>query len=205
MEKRYKILLHSRAYQNAASYLQELQTGATSPGSYLQAQLQGKEIPRLSVEAFLECLLRTKRPQIFAESAVYGNGQDWNKRELKLLGAIGIAVPVEVYDDGRHHTPVPHAEPFAAHLLFAAGALLRNGRRQIPVDWDVVGEDGEIDQEGYYQLYLYRLLPLLLHADAVVGAAGRLSLPSRGWAAANSQESSWGLWARGLNRPCCAC
>ena len=62
--------------------------------------------------------------RIFAESAIYGNGQDWNAQELKLLGAIGIAVEVDVYDDGRHHQPVPHAEPFAAQLLFTAGGIV---------------------------------------------------------------------------------
>ncbi|MBE0436745.1 MAG: hypothetical protein IBX56_13170 [Methylomicrobium sp.] len=88
-----------------------------------------------------------------------------SEHELKLLGSIGIAVPVEVYDGGRHRETVPHAEPFAAHLLFAEGALLRNGPGQTPVDWDVVGADGEIDAERYYRLYLHRLLPLLWHAN----------------------------------------
>jgi hypothetical protein len=171
--KRYQILLHGEAYQSAAGYLRALQTSAITPGSYLQLQLQGLDVNQLSVETLLECLLRTKRPQIFAESAVYGDGRDWNTPELKLLGDIGIAVAVEVYDDGRHQKPEPHAVPFAAHLLFTAGALLRNGKQQIPVDWDVVSENGDIDQERYYHLYQCRLLPLLLHANAVAGAAGK--------------------------------
>ncbi len=174
--KPYHILLHGKAYRSAANYLQALQTGSITPGSYIQAQLQGLDVARLSVETLLECLLHTKRPQIFAESAVYGDGRDWNAQELKLLGAIGIAVPVKVYDDGGHHHPVPHGEPFMAHLLFTAGILLRNGQRQIPVDWDVIGEDGEIDQERYYQLYQCRLLPLLLHANEVAGAAAEKAL-----------------------------
>jgi len=60
-------------------------------------------------------------------------GRDWNEHELKLLGSIGIAVPVEIYDDVQHHNPVPQAEPFVVHLPFAAVALLRNGRGQTPV------------------------------------------------------------------------
>lgn len=169
----YKILLHGQAYRQAADYLQALQSGSVTPGRYLQNKLQDIDVRELSVESLLEHLLATKHPQIFAESAVYGNGRDWNRQELKLLSAIGIAVSVVVYDDGRHHHPAPHAVPFPAHLLFTAGALLRNGRRQIPADWDVVGKDGEIDPERYYRLYLGRLLPLLLHANALAGAAGQ--------------------------------
>ena len=171
--KDYDILMHDQAYQGLADYLDSLKTGALSAGAYLQAQLQGSDLGRLSIDAFLDCLLNTKQPQIFAESAVHGDGRDWNEHELKLLGAIGVAVPVAVYDDGRHHEPLPHVEPFTAHLLFSAGALLRNGQGQIPADWDVVGADGEIDPERYYRLYLHRLLPLLWHANALAGTAGK--------------------------------
>jgi hypothetical protein len=171
--KTYHVLLHGQAYRSAADYLIALQTGAVKPGKYLQAQLEELDAGHLSVEGLLECLLHTKRPQIFAESAVYGDGRDWNQQELKLLGAIGIAVAVEVYDDGRHQKPAPHAVPFAAHLLFTAGALLRNSKQQTPADWDVVSENGDINPERYYQLYECRLLPLLLHANEVAGAAGK--------------------------------
>jgi hypothetical protein len=171
--KKYRILLHGQAYQKAADYLQMLQAGVIEPGSYLQQQLRELEIGQLSVEALLEYLLRSKRPQIFAESAVYGDGRDWNAHELKLLGDIGIAADVQVYDDGSHRQPKPHAIPFSAHLLFMAGALLRNGKGQLPADWDVVAESGDIDSERYYQLYQRRLLPLLLYANAIAGAAGK--------------------------------
>jgi hypothetical protein len=171
--KNYHILLHGRTYQRAADYLQALQTGAITPGSYLRYQLQGLDIGQLSVEALLECLLRTKHPQIFAESAVYGDGRDWNASELKLLGDIVITASVQVYDDGRHRQPKPHAVPFSACLLFTAGALLRNGKGQLPADGDVVAENGDIDPERYFQLYQRRLLPLLLYANAVAGTAGK--------------------------------
>jgi hypothetical protein len=181
--KKYHILLHGQALQEAADYLQTLQDGVIEPGSYLQQQLQGLDIGQLSVETLLECLLRTKRPQIFAESAVYGDGRDWNAHELKLLGDIGIAAAVQVYDDGRHRQPKPHAVPFSAHLLFTAGALLRNGKGQLPADWDVVNKNDDIDPERYYQLYQRRLLPLLLYANAVADAAGKqafITMPGLG-------------------------
>ncbi|WP_031434880.1 hypothetical protein [Methylomarinum vadi] len=172
----YQIIMHGRAYQRASDYLGALQSRATKPGQYLKQQLQSEDMNQLSIDRLLECLLNSKRPQIFAESAVHGGGEDWNRDELKLLGDIGVAVPVTVYDNGKHHAPEVHATPFSAHLLFSAGALLRNGKGQTPVDWDVVGKDGEIDRERYYQLYLCRLLPLLLYADAVAGAAGHKAL-----------------------------
>ena len=54
-----------------------------------------------------------------------------------------------------------------------AGALLRNGKGQLPADWNVVNENDDIDPERYYQLYQRRLLPLLLYANAVAGSAGK--------------------------------
>lgn len=171
-QKKYHVLMHNEAYQKASDYWCAIQVGGVKPGNYLQDKLQGVDVAQISVDSFLERLVNTKRPQIFAESAVYGNGLDWNPQELKLLGDIGIAVEVMVYDDGRHRQPVPYPEPFSAHLLFTAGALLRNGRQQIPVDWDVVG-DGEIDQDRYYELYKCRLLPLLLYANELAGTNGK--------------------------------
>lgn len=167
------MLLHSQTYQEASDYLRAIQVGNIKPGNYLQDKLQGINIAQITIDSFMERLLNTKRPQIFAESAVYGNGLDWNSQELKLLGDIGIAVEVLVYDDGRHYQPVPYPEPFAAHLLFTAGALLRNGQQQLPVDWDVVGDDGRIDQDRYYELYKRRLLPLLLYANELAETNGK--------------------------------
>ncbi|OAI19704.1 hypothetical protein A1359_21585 [Methylomonas lenta] len=175
--------MHGQAYQEVGNYLQALQSNSIQPGKYLLDKLRAIDVGQISVDSFLECLLNTKRPQIFAESAVNGNGEDWNALELKLLGAIGITVEVDVYDDGKHHNPVPHAKPFLAYLLFSAGALLRNGQQQIPVDWDIVGEDGVIDRERYYELYRCRLLPLMLHANEIAGGAGKqafITIPGLG-------------------------
>jgi hypothetical protein len=125
---------------------------------------------RLSDAAFLQRLVNTKRPQYFAESAVYGDGRDWNLTELSLLGDLGMAVPVQVFDDGRHQEPEIHSTPFAATLLFIPGALLRNGRGCVPADWDAVTCDGKIDPPAYRALYERRLLPLLAYANADAAA-----------------------------------
>ncbi|WP_031434876.1 hypothetical protein [Methylomarinum vadi] len=76
----YQIIMHGHAYQRALDYLRTLQSGATMPGQYLKQQLQSEDINQLSAERLLECLLNTKRPQIFAERAV--GRCDWHGSQL---------------------------------------------------------------------------------------------------------------------------
>jgi|GEM_PF-4317085 len=49
----YDILMHDQTYQGLVDYLESLKTGAISAGGYLQAQLQGLDLDRLSIDAFL--------------------------------------------------------------------------------------------------------------------------------------------------------
>ena len=155
---KYKTLLSETSWQRAHDYLRSLQAGG-QPGRFLQAKLAGLDVALLTVEAFLEQLIRTKRPQIFAESAVAGDGTDWNLTELGLLGDISIAAPVTFFDNGRHQKPDVHQPPFTGWLLFVAGALLRNGRSHTPADWNAVVKNDKIDEDAYFQLYERRLLP----------------------------------------------
>ena len=120
----YKILIHPGTAQKAQVYLQVLQTRETTAGAYLDEVLFGEDLSMVGTSQFIECLLRTKRPQIFAESAVYGDGSDWSPLELSILGDISIAVPVIVFDNGMHTHPQVHPEPFKATLLYVPGALL---------------------------------------------------------------------------------
>ncbi len=164
---RYQVLLHQETRDKLAAYREEL----------LAEQPPGE--PR----TFLETLLNTKRPQIFAESAVFGDGRDWNPEELSILGDVGIAVPVTVYDNGRHAEPEVHETPFAAHLLYVPGALLANGCGRPPADWDEVTRDGVLDPEGYRRLYERRLLPLFRFANDRAAAKGTktfLTVPGLG-------------------------
>lgn len=163
-ERMYQILLHQTATARVAAYLQTLRNGGKA-GARLSAVLVGVALDKLSVEAFLERLMATKQPQIFAESAVFGDGSDWNLTELGLLGDVSVAVPVRVFDNGRHVRPDVHAEPMPATLLFVAGALLANGQGKVPADWDSVTTDNQIDDEKYLRLYERRLLPVLLYAQ----------------------------------------
>ena len=148
----------------------------------MQQKLVELDLPSLTVEMLLEQLVRTKRPQIFAESAVAGDGTDWNLTELGLLGDIAIAAPVTFFDNGRHQNPQVHNPPFAGMLLFVPGALLRNGhfdklnasRSHTPADWEeVVTADGQIDEEAYYRLYERRLLPSFLYVNEQMRQQGK--------------------------------
>ena len=162
----YHILIHPETYQKAEAYRTHLVTkGIKEAGLYLQRELQGKAAEKLNAETFIEDLFATKLPLIFAESAVYGNGNDWNQTELSILGDIGVATSVEIYDDGKFFTPSVHKTPFSATLLFIPGALLRNGKNNIPADWNEVTKDCQINPIGYQALYERRLLPLLVYAN----------------------------------------
>ena len=162
----YRILIHPEAYQKAEAYHIHLVTnGINEAGLYLQRELQGKTLAKLDTESFIEDLFATKLPLIFAESAVYGNGNDWNQTELSILGDIGVETSVEIYDDGKFFTPSVHKTPFSATVLFIPGTLLRNGKGNIPADWNEVTQDSQINPIGYQALYERRLLPLLVYAN----------------------------------------
>jgi len=173
----YQWLLHPDSARAVADYRQQLaEQGLAQAGAYLRDQLRDQDPNSLSDAAFLECLVHTKRPLIFAESAIYGDGRDWSATELSLLGDLGVAVPVRIFDDGRHHRPAVHPEPLSATLLFIPGALLRNGRGCVPADWQAVTQDGQLDPAGYRALYARRLLPLLRYADLDAAERGQTAL-----------------------------
>jgi hypothetical protein len=173
--KNYTVSLHHEAYEKALFYLGGLRAGR-SPGKYLGDRLRAVDLHRITAVEFIEMLMRTKLPQIFAESDVYGDGTDWNREELSILGDINVATPVTVFDNGRHQNPDVHKAPFEATLIFTPGALLRNGKHVTPADWEVVTEAGEIDPEAYYRLYERRLLPGLIHANQTAESHGRSAL-----------------------------
>jgi hypothetical protein len=142
----------------------------------LLQQLNTVDLGQLSVEKFLQLLVNTKKPLIFAESAVFGDGRDWTRNELSLLGDISVAVPVTVYDNARHHQPTIHSLPFKATLLYTPGALLRNDSGHIPADWPEIVQDNKINFDNYYRLYERRLLPGLRYADQLAGSLHKSAL-----------------------------
>ena len=169
--KQYHVLLNTLTYHKAQAYLKALQAGKCA-GRYVREQLRQKNLAHMTVEAFLEVLMRTKRPVIFAESAVVGDGSDWTHEELSILGDVGIATPVTVYDDGKHHQPKIHPSPFSATLLFLPGALLRSGSDQPPADWAEIVDHEMLNSEAYQALYHRRLYPLFMYANTVMKQRG---------------------------------
>jgi len=175
MIPRYQILLHRTSFSPLEVYQQEL-SGGKKPGNFLANELTGRDFGNLSITQFLELLINTKRPRIYAESEVQGTGEDWNLDELQLMGDISIAVPVTVFDNGQHNSPVVHEDPFRATLIYTPGALLRNDRGNKPADWDEATQEGKVFFEGYYALYERRLLPVLLYANQRAGEQSRKAL-----------------------------
>jgi hypothetical protein len=166
----YEILIPDETRHRLAAYESDLTSGFATPGRRLVATLEAGH-------DFLTALLRTKQPLIFAESAVAGDGSDWNLTELGLIGDISVAMDVEVFDDGRHSGPEVFDQPFEAGLVFVPGALLRSGGPAKPADWDeVVDSQGRIDQDAYEALYARRLLPGFQWIDERAKALGQPAL-----------------------------
>ncbi len=180
----YQILLHPTTYQKTIDYHQKLQRKEIVAGVFLRQQLQEKELAKLSPEEFIELLFWTKKTTIFAESAVAGDGSDWNQIELSILGDIAVSVPVQVFDNGQHRNPLVHTTPFEGMLLYTPGALLRSGHyKLIPADWNEVTQEGKINFEHYYQLYKRRLLPVFDYANQVaqkINKQGLVTVPGLG-------------------------
>ena len=172
-----RLLVPKATRTRLARYRADLMAGEGVAGNFLAGLLALRPGALEEDKAFLAALLDTKRPQIFAESEVVGDGSDWTLIELGLLGDLSIAVPVTIFDDGKHYAPTVHKEPLAATLVFTPGALLRNGRGCTPADWDeVVDQQGCLSDEGYNGLYLRRLLPVLQFISDQAQAQGRPAL-----------------------------
>ncbi|MEA3440396.1 MAG: hypothetical protein U9R58_08945 [Chloroflexota bacterium] len=73
--KIYKIVINKETYEKAISHMKELKAGSIS-GRYLREKLKDKDIFQITPVEFIELVVRTKLPQIFAESAVYGDGTE---------------------------------------------------------------------------------------------------------------------------------
>lgn len=161
----YKVILPKQTQERAENYWDFIKENLNEAGKYVYKVLKDKALEHQSIEDFLEILFQTKQPQIFAESAIYGNGKDWNLTELGILGDISVAVPVTIFDNGQHRNPLVHEQAFEGVLLYTPGALLRNDAGNEPADWSAVTQANLLDYEKYYDLYERRLLPLFVYAN----------------------------------------
>ncbi len=167
----YTFLLHGEVRNRLADYAARLGKNPGIAGARLKKSLERRTDSPPDAAWLLAALLNTKRPRIFAESEVAGDGTDWTQEELRILGDIGVAVPVTVFDDGRKADPRPHEKPFGATLLFTPGVLL--AARRGPSADSGIAPGGTIEPARYRALCERRLLPLLRYAGTAASASGR--------------------------------
>ena len=171
MENSYSFLMSSETNGKLESLLSRLKK-KEKMGGRLASRLERYDLETLGTDQLLNALIQTKKPRMFAEYEVKGDGSDWTQVELSILGDLNVHVPVTVFDDGLHLSPNAHSKPFSAHLFFTPGALLRSSRGCTPADWnDVVKEN--LDFESYFRLYERRLVPLFNWANVLGSRAHR--------------------------------
>ena len=178
----YKVILGQDTFKRIETYQAEIRAGVKS-GNNLASHIVGQDVSNLDTSKLLNALLNSKKPQIFAESAVMGNGSDWTLRELGILGDISIGMTVSIFDNGAHQNPTVHKTPFVGHLIYTAGALLRNDLEATPADWRSVTVKGEFNRDKYYDLYERRLLPAFKYINKCAIERGRpafISIPGIG-------------------------
>lgn len=187
----YNIVISEQTLNALLQYKSDIASGRTLPGDRLKEALEETGIPLAGIETqdFIQALLATKQPLIFAESQIRGDGTDWTHRELALLGDINITMQAKAYDNGAWKPSDKifgvHAPPLDVLLMFTPGALLDTGKNfeGASPDYTEVVANGRIDQEKYNALIERRLLPLFSHANACAEAEGRdavITLPGIG-------------------------
>ena len=132
-------------------------------GRNLESILKNKDINKIKNLDLLFYILQTKRPKIYAESEIKGNGEDWNTNELKILGSICAGFDVLVFDDGKHLNPKRYDYPINFKYIFVPGALLRNDFNQkYAPERDLLSKNNHIN-ENKYNTYYFKKLDSVLH------------------------------------------
>ncbi|MBI1214817.1 MAG: hypothetical protein GC185_03240 [Alphaproteobacteria bacterium] len=160
-------------------YKSDIENGKTRPGARLSPRLHDG----MTTGEFIEALLATKQPRIFAESEIRGDGSDWTPHELSLLGDIGVVMKVRIFDNGAWNPSEPafrrHSPPLEGTLMFMPGPLLNTGGGFIgtsPDYLEATDAQGGIDAKKYTALIERRILPLLHAANEAAGKAGHKAL-----------------------------
>ncbi|MES2212878.1 MAG: hypothetical protein V4490_07050, partial [Pseudomonadota bacterium] len=195
-----------KAYQAKLAAEQQGDSSVIPPSSglSLDENLKGQDIARMPVDAFIQAMVNSKIPKLFAERSWHielDGKRCWTDEEFALLADIGCHIPVTIFDDGAWGEPgATNVNPaFTGHLLYASGSLLKNknddkcigkpkgdGRYGAPDRIEVVDENGGdpfIKQDAYNAMIERRLLPMLLQANAIAAAEGAeaiFNLPGMG-------------------------
>lgn len=167
----YRVLLHYKGMERIAAYKADLEKDMELCGKRLRSLLEqnSKKLENLLLKEFLNVLLATKKPIIFAESEIFSSGNAWSTRDAQALGELSVVMPVKIFDDGRWSSPKVYQVPLDGYLMFTPGALLV---KQCNVDYPEVVQNDVLADEDYYNLYERRLLPSLQFANNEAGAKG---------------------------------
>lgn len=163
----YKILLNRITKDKIEKYQKSIIQNTKKPGKYLLEGLKNEDTSKLDLEEFLEILVNTKKTRIYAESEVNGNGSDWNRDELSILGDIGIAVPVLAFDNGLHRNPLLNSPPLDSFLVFVPGALLVGLLQTNSPDIEEIEKENLFYKQGYFSLYERRLYTPFLYINSI--------------------------------------
>ncbi|MCH9689729.1 MAG: hypothetical protein K0U10_03635 [Gammaproteobacteria bacterium] len=184
MPAEYKVIDTPELVAKVNDYIAQVRASTINMGQRLvrTIETQGLNISTITAEQFLDCILKTKEPRLFAEVASHVLTADptkpnWNKPELDILGDIVIATDdVKFYDNGHWTDPTTHIPPLDGGLLFVAGALLKPehspDRDDIVLNSKSPGMPNTIDRDKLKALYARRLLPAFIHANEDAGNKG---------------------------------
>ena len=186
----HRYLINKDTLKNLKLYQQQLAEGLAKPGKRLQAELNyflaelknqqqydpqkeltfedKKILLKLPPEAFIQLLMNTRKPTVFAEGETIGPMQNWNQFEYQIMGNICSSIEdVKVYDNGRWGRPKGVGDgrykdkPHSINLLCVPGAILRKG---FP-DYDTLVSNNTIDEKNYKNFYKAKLSAVFQQAN----------------------------------------
>lgn len=168
------ILCSEATLKTIEVYYDDLLNNNKKPGAHLAKQLETVQLKDIDLETFIQLLIQTKLPQIFAESAVNHDESDWTAIEGKILGDLSVNMPVKFYNNGVHGRGfTSYVPPIEGNLAYVPGALLQARKGKRSADLDEVIVNGTLDQNKLNELYERRLLPQLLQINAQALHAGK--------------------------------
>jgi hypothetical protein len=132
--------------------------------------------PLTTKEKLIQALMDSKERLFFAES---GSISGWSYLEQRVLGSMGVAMNVRVFDDGTWYAPSAHvySEPLEATLLFCPGPLLA---RTVCWDYNFIVIEGLFKIEQYAKVLEERILPLLLYVQETAERPALVTIPGLG-------------------------